>query len=520
MRPTEVFQRRFGNYEVGQAVSTSGKLNATLFCHSGDSLPALLGKILELRDAVVLNPGGVRTIAAFGVDSRNAWRKAQTRAGNELSRCLRLVLSQMPSFDWAEANVAAARIGLSEAQLADRVERRDEADQIRDREESAKQYLSSASTRLDRLLQRRPGFILGRLLRAEVMALSGATKEAEAQLTELEQNGIESSHVQAWLGFLAYQAKAPTAVDRFKKAVGIDSDDDDAAYARYALRFIDREKSGTRTRSDEPQVLMYPPFLRADLPRKPSAVTHFHMRLAVLNFVDQTHLAADLERVLADRLTTELIRGGRFELYDRGQLRARRPTDAAKAMQQGRDLADAIVMGAITQVNYKERRAQLELRAVAARDGLVLFSKRYSIGILAPDRRIDKHKHEGDRALTYELEGTHLFGVDDESLKQMSLDLHEALPRVGDGRVAELTPTHVIIGKGSRDKVFRGMSAYVEAMQDDLVDPKAPGGSVSTGVYVGQLHIFSVEPNRSHGLCYRNDGHPCVLRVGDLVRFK
>lgn len=520
---TEVRQRRFGTMLVGAAVSSGGEVSARLRCGREDEFQLLLGKVLELRDRVVLNPGGLLFMSAFGVEPSATWGGAQMRGGEELSRCLRLLLEKMPSFLWADLNLAVTRIGMAEAALAERTPHAEEA-KVRERQvkRTFDEFLSSAATRLGRILKQRPGNIVARLLMAEIIALSGRWDDAAARLGELELRGVESSHLHAWLGFIAHQQKKNVeAIERFRRAIHADTDDDALAYARYALGFLDGgapqpERRGSR---EEPLQLLYPPFLRAELPRRPTEITHFLLRAAVLDFVDQTHLAGDLHRVLADRLTTELRRTERFELYDRGQLRDQPRERHAEIVKRLKKQVDLVISGAITKLDFKSRRAEVDLRVVSTHDDLVLFAKRYTVKILAPQRRIAEHKHE-DSKVSYELSATDLFGLDDASLTQIGNEVQEALPRVGDGRVTELAPSFVVVDKGLNDRVFRGMSAYVEAVMEDLVDPKAPSGLVSTGLFVGQLYVVSVQPTKSLAVCVRSDGQRCALRVGDVVRFK
>jgi len=64
----------------------------------------------------------------------------------------------------------------------------------------------------------------------------------------------------------------------------------------------------------------YPPLLRPQRKRKTIAANSQNFRLAILNAVDMSGRALDLQRSLADILYTELFKMGRFDLLDRDEL--------------------------------------------------------------------------------------------------------------------------------------------------------------------------------------------------------
>jgi hypothetical protein len=266
---------------------------------------------------------------------------------------------------------------------------------------------------------------------------------------------------------------------------------------------------------------LLPPYLLDPLPRHPAAITHFLMRLAVVNFVDQTQAGGAVHRAIPDLLSTQLLKTERFEVYDRGQLRMR-PAESIVEKLRADARVDGFVAGAVTAVDLGAKQITVDLRVVGARSDLVLLAKQYTIPFKSKAPATTKHKIHEQRedSVTFDLEGNTQFSVDLGAVDRIAKDILEAFPRVSDGRVVELAPQHVVVSKGSRDGVFRGITAYVEAVNEDLVDPKDPSATVGSGAYVGELYVFSVQANKSLALCFRGDNRRCSLRMGDVVRFK
>jgi hypothetical protein len=534
-------QVRYGAEPLDGVVVEDG-LHRNLRCVAGDEAPALLGKILTLRDRVTGNPGGWRFIASFwrkpGAGSGPAamgsptelaqWAALRLEGGRRLSKCLSLLLQRMPEFHWASSFLAWTRLAMSDAatelaRLAERydirvgaaAQRLSTKEYVRGLERDANSLLSAARRRLEELLRLRPGYVVAHYQLAEIAALKKEWPNATAAFKRLAAGGADSSHAQAWLGYIAAQQNAlGDARAAWLAAIDLDTDEEATEYARYALGFFDVER-----RSDE--VLLMPPYRLDPLPRYPASITHFLMRLAVVNFVDQTQTGGVVHRAIPDLLATRLLKTERFEIYDRGQLRMR-PAESIVEKLRADARVDAFVTGAVTAADLGAKQLTVDLRVVGARSDLVLLAKQYVIPFTSKAPATTKHKiHEQQEdTVAFDLEGNAQFAVDLGAVDRIAKDILEAFPRVSDGRVVELAPQHVVVSKGSRDGVFRGMTAYVEAVNEDLVDPKDPSATLGSGTFVGEIYVFSVQANKSLAICFRSDKQRCSLRIGDVVRFK
>ena len=181
----------------------------------------------------------------------------------------------------------------------------------------------------------------------------------------------------------------------------------------------------------EPRIpLGFPPYLRVKLPRVSTYITHFKMRFAVFNFIDQTHAAGELVKILPDMLTTELFNTGRFEIYDRGQLRDRSGEEIEKLMakMKSRWSVDSFVHGSITGLSPDRKKLSVDIRIISSRGDLVVFAKSFQISY---EGRLNLVASRGD-------------------IVKIAKTIWEAFPKVADGKIVDLTPQHVVVSRGGR----------------------------------------------------------------------
>jgi curli biogenesis system outer membrane secretion channel CsgG len=260
------------------------------------------------------------------------------------------------------------------------------------------------------------------------------------------------------------------------------------------------------------------------------------MRVAVLNFVDQTGKAGAAVEPLADMLSTELHKSGRFEVYDRGhlryfdatqvidqcqksrkgcvswmtqpaekgkteqasavagvdQFRAKFTADAYNAILNG---TDAVLLGAVTAVS--EKRMDFDFRLVNSFSFTTMVS--------------------GTGSVSYESSGAVLRLGRDEVVKTAA-DIRAALPTPSAGKIGKVTVQDgrvLTVSLGRKDGIIQGMNVFV-VMPGRAMYTQAGTPVLVDELYLAQAYVVSVYENSSQVVVFDGSDY----RVGDDVRFK
>ncbi len=268
----------------------------------------------------------------------------------------------------------------------------------------------------------------------------------------------------------------------------------------------------TRKPYPAPYPIVYPsPFLPIPAARISIVPRSQFMKIAVINFVDQTGKSDRAVETLGDMLSTELHASGRFELYDRGQLRHWDYTQLMDACKKAGDKdcktvdealgqeanaivtdTDAFLLGAVTSTGGGSMR--IDYRLVNAQSRTVMVAGQAPVGseITTGGMKIDR-----------------------EAVQRIAQTVKNALPKaeIGKfGRVLVQDGVVLTINLGRNEGIIPGMNVFV-------VDPGRGAGaaqSVVDEVYLAQAYVVSVYDNTSQVVVF--DG--LDFRVGDYVRFK
>jgi hypothetical protein len=269
-----------------------------------------------------------------------------------------------------------------------------------------------------------------------------------------------------------------------------------------------------------------PPYIPIEQARVTIIPTSQFMKVAVLNFVDQTGYADGLVEGLADMLATEMHRTGRFEIYDRGHLRhydfaqvldtcdktkgrcEEKDATAAGASVYHEHLAhardafdairadtDALLQCAITSLS--DTSAKFDCRLVNSQSFTTMLASPYGV----------KYSRD-DRTLNIERSG----------IARAADDIRSSLPKPDSGSVGKLLVQDgqvLTISMGRKDGIIPGMNVFVIGPGRVL---SAGGGAPTTvdEVYLAQAYVVSVYDNTSQVVVF----HGTDYRVGDAVRFK
>jgi len=259
------------------------------------------------------------------------------------------------------------------------------------------------------------------------------------------------------------------------------------------------------------------------------------MKIAVLNFVDQTGKAGDLVESLADVLSTELHQTKRFEVYDRGHLRhydftqvldrcncaGKGPGCDGKGAESGGNCAtgkdgsapdrfDARTSIAAQSFDtLRERTDALLLCAItSASDGKAVFDYRLvnsqSFTVLVAGVGSVNYRASADALKVVRA------GMDDVAGK-----IKQALPTPTTksyGKVMVQDGVVLTVSLGKKDGIIPGLNIFV-------IGARGQGGRTSTvdEAYLAQAYVVSVYDNTSQVVVFQSEND---YRVGDNVRFK
>lgn len=209
----------------------------------------------------------------------------------------------------------------------------------------------------------------------------------------------------------------------------------------------------------------------------------------------------DLGVVIPAMLLTELRDGGRFAVYEGGNIRS----DGSEPLNEGNasQYVDGYLSG--TLIAAGEQQACLDLRLSNAVTQEVLYARSVCLATESGGR------------------------VDRAAIKRIAEEITRAVKQVGNGKVTSADGRIVFCDLGGRHGVTRGMVAYLvgtgEAVRDPAihqivqrytgVDP-AQLLTVATPVVIGEMYIVSVEDRYSVGLLYKGS----YALPGDTVFFK
>ena len=298
------------------------------------------------------------------------------------------------------------------------------------------------------------------------------------------------------------------------------------------------------------QLVAYPPpFIPVEPVRETIVPKSQFMEVAVLNFVDQTGAAGPLVETLADRLTTAMHKSGRFEVYDRGQLRSYdftqvvdrcqkssrsscghpaagnaadkpaagpvvrkglgrcaagvyplRTTQAKAAFDAIRAETDAFVLCAITAV--AEASVDMDCRLINSRSFTVMVAMSAPVTVKT-DMRKGRPAVSSTRA----------------TIDQVAVAFKKALPTPNMdnlGTVLVQDGPVLTISLGRKDGIIPGMNVFVVGPGRIYGRGKNNTPNLIDEAHLAQAYVVAVYDNTSQVVVYEGNDY----RVEDGVRFK
>ena len=255
----------------------------------------------------------------------------------------------------------------------------------------------------------------------------------------------------------------------------------------------------------------YPPTVLPEQPRRGIQARSYKMKLAVLNFVDQTGSAGKLIQTIPDVLATELFNTGRFEIKERAELREFDANKMDEVRERYKTTVDAFLVGSITRFSTDNKTMTLDVRAMNAANGTVMYAGHHEV---------------------------HYEGVLDvktkrEDISAMSTAVFKAFPTLGgpDIKVASVSGDTIRINVGEKDGVKTGMGILIASRGDTIRDPVS-GGSLGDEIFVGEAYVVEVsekaakaslvpvDPRGKPLSVDSQEGRPPMVRLYDSVRFK
>jgi hypothetical protein len=224
-------------------------------------------------------------------------------------------------------------------------------------------------------------------------------------------------------------------------------------------------------------------------------------RLGTFDFGKVPGDSHELGDTIPAMLLTELRDGGRFAIYEGGNIRSSgsEPLNEGNASQY----VDGYLSGTLTAAG--EQQVCLDLRLSNAVTHEVVYA----------------------RSLCLPLEGGGR--IDRAAVKRIADEITLAVKQVGHGKVTSADGRIVFCDLGSRHGVRRGMVAYLEGTGEAVRDPAIHQVvqrytavdptqllTVDTPVVIGEMYIVSVEDRYSVGLLYKGS----YALPGDTVFFK
>jgi hypothetical protein len=225
-------------------------------------------------------------------------------------------------------------------------------------------------------------------------------------------------------------------------------------------------------------------------------------RLGAFDFGRAAGEGSELGNIIPAMLLTELRNGGRFSIYEGGNIRSDEQYEPLSE-KNAKTYLDGYLSGTITLVTAQQ--ACFELRISNAVNYEVLYGRNACIPM-------------GDKRQ-----------MDRGAVKRIAEDIERALKKIGYGKVMSSDGKVVFLDKGSQSGVTRGMVACIVASGDSVSDPEihravqsytqAQSERLLTSdarMVVGEIYVTAVEKEYSVGVLYNGE----YVLPGDSVFFK
>ena len=226
-------------------------------------------------------------------------------------------------------------------------------------------------------------------------------------------------------------------------------------------------------------------------------------RLGTFDFGRAAGDSHELGKVIPAMLLTELRDGGRFAIYEGGNIRSNGSKPEPLNESNASEYVDGYLSGTLTALGGEQ--ACFDLRLSNAVTHEVLYARPVCIAITVDGR------------------------ADRDAVKRIAEEIARAVKQVGNGKVTSADGRVVFCDKGGQAGVSRGMVAYIVGTGDTVRDPAVhkevqqytgvdPAGlaTIATPVIVGELYVVSVEEQYSVGLLFKGS----YALPGDTVFFK
>jgi len=239
-----------------------------------------------------------------------------------------------------------------------------------------------------------------------------------------------------------------------------------------------------------------PPTLPPPKARRGIMPRSYKMKLAVLNFVDQTGKAGKLVQTVPDILATELFNTKRFELKERSELRQLDPTKLEDITKQYQPYVDAFLVGSITHFSSESQVMTIEIRVINAWNGTIMYASPH-----------DVHYTTGDGSAAR------------DDLTRIAESLLTTFPTLSgpEVKVISLSGKTIMINVGEKDGMKSGMGVLIVAHGDMVKDP-VTGERLTDEVMVGEAYVVNVMPKTCQAALM--DAPPPVVKIGDSVLVK
>jgi hypothetical protein len=285
-----------------------------------------------------------------------------------------------------------------------------------------------------------------------------------------------------------------------------------------------------------------PPYLPITPARTTIVPTSQFMKVAVLNFVDQTGKARAVAETMADMLATELHRSGRFEVYDRGQLRLMDVDFTAYVMETQRASATTANVAVAasagggelggSNVPHREPASPASymeyflksFEAIRAQTDALLLCAITSAdgGRVEVDYRLINSQSftvmvAGSATVVFRLGGDGT-KVERDGIQDLAAEVRSSLPKPATGQLGRVMVQDgkvLTISLGRKDGIIPGMNVFVVAPGKTVAASSGAPASVDE-MYLAQAYVVSVYDNTSQVVVYNGADY----RVNDSVRFK
>jgi hypothetical protein len=242
-----------------------------------------------------------------------------------------------------------------------------------------------------------------------------------------------------------------------------------------------------------------PPTMAPSPPRRGIQPRSYKMKVAVFNFVDQTGSAGKLIQTIPDILATELYNTGRFELKERAELREIDPAQNNAVQEQNKLQVDTFLVGSITQFSVDEKIMTLDVRAINAFNGTVMYAGGHNV------------RYTGVLEVK----------VNRDDIKLIAEDIEAEFPELGDPstQIISMSGDAININLGRDHGAKVGMACLVISSGDTISDPSS-GESLAQEVYVGEAYIVEVQEKTSKAIVADNPVSKPRPFLHDRIRFK